>query len=63
MREPVPVPDITDIYDFYHRWPDLRRRMADLCGQAELEPADRVVLGWMMEVIDRVGPDDLGPAR
>ena len=52
-------PSIEDLFDFYQRWPDLRPRMVRLAASACLEAEDRNILGTMIELVDRVGPNDL----
>lgn len=54
----MPSP-IRDIVDFYDRWPTLRLRMETLVTAGDLTAQDRIVLDWMMRVIDRVGPADI----
>ncbi|MFD1797408.1 hypothetical protein FQV27_12400 [Paracoccus aurantiacus] len=51
--------NIRSINDFYERWPNLREHPLQLLENDQL-PADlRMVLNWMVVVIDRVGPADL----
>lgn len=49
---------IEDLVDFYKRWPDLRSDAESILEQKTLEPRQRVVLEWMLMVVDRVGPAD-----
>ena len=52
---------IADLAEFFERWPELRGRIVALREGADLEDSDRVLLGWLIELVDRVGPADLDP--
>ena len=51
--------ELDGLYEFYHRWPDLRPRVEAIRAQPALSEADQVVLTWMIAVMDRIGPEDL----
>lgn len=52
---------VRNIVEFYHRWPELKPCAVALRDSAALGGHEREVLGWMIELIDRVGPADLEP--
>lgn len=51
--------NIEDVFDFYTQWPDLRHRIVALKDKGALTPEDQKILGWMIHVMDRVGPSDV----
>ncbi|NHF72023.1 hypothetical protein [Paracoccus xiamenensis] len=59
MCGPQPKLEIRSINEFYERWPSLRKFPMELTQKDTLTPNQRIVLDWMMLVIDRVGPADL----
>ncbi|MEM7490308.1 MAG: hypothetical protein AAF390_14400 [Pseudomonadota bacterium] len=61
MTDERPPHGIDDIADFYAKWPQLRPRMEALARSPRRTAEDRIVLDWMMRVVDRVGPVDLHP--
>lgn len=50
---------VRDVFDFYVQWPELRDRILALVDEGGLEPEDEEILGWMIHVMDRVGPSDV----
>lgn len=59
MGDPVSNHEINSIREFYNRWPSLREHPLTLLERADLSPDQRQILGWMILVIDRVGPADI----
>ncbi|GAA6189782.1 hypothetical protein [Litorivita sp. NS0012-18] len=59
MLPPTGDHAIQDLVDFYHRWPELREEAVSVAETCKLEGGQREILGWMIKVIDRVGPADL----
>ena len=52
--------EIKDVFDFYTQWPELRDRIVTLREKGGLTAEDRHILSWMIHVMDRVGPSDVG---
>ena len=50
---------ITDLLDFYDRWPALRASMMSLSEGRQLSEQDSETLSWLILLADRVGPADL----
>ncbi|EPX81621.1 hypothetical protein [Litoreibacter arenae] len=50
---------ITDLLDFYDRWPLLRVEMKALSEGNLLNEDERETLSWLILLADRVGPADL----
>lgn len=53
------LPPFADLFEFYQSWGAHRGCMAALAASRRLAPEERRVLRVMIEVIDRVGPEDL----
>ncbi len=53
---------IEDLFDFFQRWSALRPEMETLCASKRLEPREREILASLIDLADRVGPDDLAPS-
>ncbi|MEP3346622.1 MAG: hypothetical protein ABJN34_16340 [Litoreibacter sp.] len=51
---------ITDLLDFYDRWPRLRGSMQALSEGGPLNEKERETLSWLILLADRVGPADIG---
>jgi hypothetical protein len=60
MPPPEPRFSIDDVVDFYSRWPELRKRALELTQAEMTDAGDRDLLNWMVLIIDRMGPNDLG---
>ena len=52
--------EIDDVFDFYTQWPELRDRIVALREKGGLTAEDQHILYWMIHVMDRVGPSDVG---
>lgn len=63
MGGPKTELEIDSINEFYRRWPSLRAYPATLLEKHDLSAEQRLVLEWMVLVIDRVGPADLHTIR
>jgi len=50
---------ITDLLDFYDRWPHLKPAMAALSTAPGLSAEEQETLSWLIMLADRVGPSDL----
>ncbi len=53
--------EFADLVDFFSRWPDERNKAEQIREIAGLSKEQRDILGAMIFIIDRVGPDDLAP--
>ena len=53
-------PTIRDVADFYSRWREFRPTMREALHQGNLSSAQAETLGWMIDLIDRIGPRDFG---
>lgn len=62
MPDPDDPLSIDDPVDFYHQWPQLRLRVLALIDNKENDPEDQELLHWMVKIVDRIGPLDLGDA-
>ena len=51
----------TDLIDFYRRWPEFRQTAVALARRADLSPAERETVHWLVQLADRVGDEDLRP--
>ena len=51
----------SDLIDFYRRWPEFRQTAVALALRAELSPAERETVHWLIQLADRVGDEDLRP--
>lgn len=51
---------IRDVADFQNRWEEFRPLALAALRQRGLAPTEADLLGWMIEVMDRIGPRDLG---
>lgn len=50
---------ISDLADFYTRWPSLRGIVDEVIACEELTSDEREVVVWLKRLADRVGPQDL----
>jgi hypothetical protein len=50
-----------DLIDFYRRWPEFRQTAVALAWRADLSPAERETVHWLIQLADRVGDEDLRP--
>ncbi|WP_142834611.1 hypothetical protein [Palleronia caenipelagi] len=53
------VPPFRDIWEFYETWPRTRDRVVHLGQNGNLSPDERLLIQWMIRVMDRVSPSDL----
>lgn len=60
MPSNSPSSEIEDLVDFFGRWPNTRQTAVKMLEDPKLDPEQATVLEWMIFVIDRVGPADLG---
>jgi hypothetical protein len=51
----------TDLIDFYRRWPEFRQTAVALARRADLSPAERETVHWLILLADRIGEPDLQP--
>lgn len=49
---------ITDLADFYTRWPSLRGTVDRVIASDDLSSEEREVVVWLKRLADRVGPKD-----
>lgn len=61
MHERIQPEIAENLVDFYKQWPDLKPEAASMKRKANLTDRERVLLEWMIFVVDRVGPADLDP--
>lgn len=54
------VSAIRDLMDFILHWREYRSRAEALRDAEGLEPEDRALVGWLIELADRVGVEDIG---
>ena len=52
-------PVIRDVADFHLRWQEFRPTGMTILKSRSLTPDEIKVLTWMIELIDRVGPQDV----
>lgn len=50
---------ISDLADFYTRWPSFRGIVDEVIACDGLSPDEREVVVWLKRLADRVGPQDL----
>jgi hypothetical protein len=50
---------VRDVADFHSRWPEFRPVALSLAQSTRLTTAEADTLGWMIAVLDRIGPKDL----
>ncbi|SDJ19066.1 hypothetical protein [Aliiruegeria lutimaris] len=55
------MPPIESLFDFFQRWGLLRPEMEALRASDRLGPRERTILAALIDLADRVGPDDLAP--
>jgi hypothetical protein len=53
----------SDLIDFYRRWPEFRHTVVALARRADLSPAERETVLWLILLADRIGEHDIGPAH
>lgn len=54
-----PFPKVRDVADFHLRWHEFRPIALRLGRTPGLSEAETDTLGWMIELLDRIGPNDL----
>ena len=50
---------ITDLVDFYSKWPELRPSVQRLSKDPALTQEDREILIWMARLMDRISSADI----
>ncbi|NDR56190.1 hypothetical protein [Aliiruegeria sabulilitoris] len=55
------LPPIESLFDFFQRWSVLRPEMEALRASDRLAPREQAILAALVDLADRVGPDDLVP--
>lgn len=50
---------VRDLIDFYRRWHEFRQTAERLEDRADLSPAERQTVHWLILLADRVGEQDL----
>lgn len=58
-RKPSPCSDVRDVADFHLRWPEFRPIAKGLSRNPTLSPSESDTLAWMIELLNRIGPQDL----
>ncbi len=58
MKEFAPI---EGLFDFYQRWRDLRPHVMGLIASGRLDVREQEILTSLVDLADRVGPDDLFP--
>ncbi len=58
MEEFTPI---EGLFDFYRRWRELRPHVTTLIASERLDTREREILTSLVDLADRVGPDDLLP--
>jgi hypothetical protein len=48
-----------DLSDFYLRWPEFRPAILSLLASEKLTAQDEVIIGWLVDLADRVGARDI----
>lgn len=54
-----PARSIRDVVDFHLRWPEFRPIAKAIGRNPALSEAEADTLAWMIELLDRIGPQDL----
>ncbi len=54
-----PASTVRDVADFHLRWPAFRPIAQTLGRNPALSEAESDTLAWMVELLDRIGPQDL----
>lgn len=54
---------IRDVADFHLHWPQFRPLALQLARKPDLSAPEADTLGWMIELMDRIGPKDLEDDR
>lgn len=52
--------EIRDLMDFILHWREFRSRAAALREAEALGVDERAIIGWLIELADRVGVEDIG---
>ena len=55
----LPGTKVRDVADFHSRWREFRPIAIGVGQSARLSPAEADTLGWMIALLDRIGPKDL----
>jgi hypothetical protein len=55
----LPGTKVRDVADFHSRWHEFRALAHGLAQSKRLTAAEADTLGWMIAVLDRIGPKDL----
>lgn len=50
---------VRDVADFHLRWREFRPIARDLCHNPALTEEESDTLAWMIELMDRIGPQDV----
>jgi hypothetical protein len=60
QKQPVKTPTMPrDLPDFHVRWPEFRSCAEALMKNPSLNAGERELVGWLVKLADRVGPQDL----
>jgi len=51
----------SDLIDFYRRWPDFRKTVSRLTERSDLSPEERLIIHWLILLVDRISEHDLQP--
>ncbi len=54
-----PAARVRDVADFHTRWREFRALALGLSQSGRLSEGEADTLGWMIAVLDRIGPKDL----
>jgi hypothetical protein len=58
-RKPTACSDVRDVADFHLRWPEFRPIAKSLSCNPNLTATESDTLVWMIELLNRIGPQDL----
>lgn len=58
-RNATACADVRDVADFHLRWPEFRPIAKSLSCNPSLTPSESDTLTWMIELLNRIGPQDL----
>ncbi|CAL75156.1 hypothetical protein BRADO1253 [Bradyrhizobium sp. ORS 278] len=52
-----------DLIDFYRRWSEFRDVAVAIAERVDLSAQERDTVRWLILLVDRIGEQDIGPAR
>lgn len=57
-----PLSKVRDVADFHLHWAEFRPIAERVAKNPALAPAEADTLAWMIELLNRIGPEDINPA-